>query len=299
MKVWVAGARGMLGRALTRRLDELGVSALATGRELDVRDSNAVSTFVKRERPSHVVNATAYTRVDDAEAEENAAHAVNALGAENLARAALEQGARFVHVSTDYVFDGSATEPYREDAATNPQSAYGRTKLDGERRVLAIAPDSHRAYVVRTSWLFGEQGKNFVETILGLLASRDELRVVADQLGRPTYTRDLADAALELAGVGGSNTPRPAGIYHFANQGTVSWHGFATAIRTLALELGFPVRAQNVVAVTTADFPRPARRPANSVLDCARVEAALGRSPRSFHSALRDYLTNLRHPTPQ
>lgn len=286
----------MLGRALTRRLGELGVVTLPTDRELDVSDSHAVDAFARRERPTHVVNATGYTRVDDAETAEAPAHATNALGAENLGRAALEAGARYVHISTDYVFDGSATAPYREDAATHPQSAYGRSKLAGEQRVLALPDAGERAYVVRTSWLFGEHGKNFVETMLGLLASRDELRVVADQVGRPTYTRDLAGALLELAGVGGSNVPRAPGIYHFANAGMTSWHGFTTTIRELALELGFPVRARTVVPVTSAEFPRPAPRPAYSVLDTARIESALGAAPRHFDAALRDYLSNLKNP---
>lgn len=286
----------MLGCALTRRLTELGVVAVSTDRELDVSNADAVEAFARRERPTHVVNATGYTRVDDAEAAEAAAHATNALGAENLGRAALAAGARYVHISTDYVFDGTATQPYPEDAATNPQSAYGRTKLEGEQRVLGLRGSEERAYVVRTSWLFGEHGKNFVETMLGLLATRDELRVVADQVGRPTYTRDLAGAVLELAGVAGSNVPRPPGIYHFANAGMTSWHGFTTTIRELALELGFPVRARTVVPVTTAEFPRPARRPAYSVLDTARIESALGSAPRRFGDALRDYLSNLKPP---
>jgi dTDP-4-dehydrorhamnose reductase len=293
MKIWVAGAGGMFGRAVTRRLRELDVPAVLTDRDLDVSDASAVEAFARRERPTHVVNATGYTRVDDAEAEEETAHATNALGAERLGRAALELGSRFVHVSTDYVFDGRATEPYAEDAATNPQSAYGRTKLEGERRVLSLDAAGEGAYVVRTSWLFGEHGKNFVETILGLLATREELRVVADQVGRPTYTRDLAAAALELIGIGGSRGPCRPGVYHFANRDEVSWHGFAVAIRESALELGFPVRASRVVPVTTAEFPRPAPRPAYSVLDTTRVESVLERAPRPFRSALRDYLTNL------
>ncbi len=293
MKVWVAGARGMLGRALLGRLDALGVLALPTGRELDVSDASAVDAFTRRERPTHVVNASGYTRVDDAEAEEGAARTVNALGAENLARAALAAGARFVHFSSDYVFDGRAAAPYPEDAATRPQSAYGRTKLEGEQRVLALDPTRRTTYVVRTSWLFGEGGKNFVTTMLGLLGTRDELEVVADQLGRPTYTRDLADAALSLAGIGAAGEARPAGVYHFANTGAVSWHAFAVAIRESALELGLPVRARAVSAVTTAQFPTPARRPAYSVLDTTRIEAALGRPPRAFHAALREYLSRL------
>jgi dTDP-4-dehydrorhamnose reductase len=293
MKIWVAGAGGMFGHAVTGRLHELHVPALLTDRDLDVSDASAVETFARRERPTHVVNATGYTRVDDAEADEKTAHATNALGAECLARAALDLGSRFVHVSTDYVFDGRATQPYTEDAPTNPQSAYGRTKLEGERRVLSLDAAGEGAYVLRTSWLFGEHGKNFVETILGLLATRDELRVVGDQVGRPTYTRDLASVALELIGVGGSKGPCRPGVYHFANGDAVSWHGFAGAIRELALELGFPVRASRVLPVTTAEFPRPAPRPAYSVLDTTRVESVLERTPRPFRVALHDYLVNL------
>lgn len=295
MKVWVPGARGMLGHAVIRRLAELGVSAVATDRELDVSDASAVAAFARRERPTAVVNCTGYTRVDDAEAHEAEAHATNALGAENLARAALDAGARFLHFSTDYVFDGRATRPYSEASQTNPESAYGRSKLEGELRVLALQ-QADRVQVVRTSWLFGEHGKNFVETILALLATRDELRVVADQTGRPTYTRDLAAAALALVGAEASSAPRPAGVFHFANHGTTSWHGFAARIRELAIELGFPVRATAVVAVTTAEFPRPAPRPAYSVLDTARIEATLERPPRAWDAALRDYLSNSRSP---
>jgi dTDP-4-dehydrorhamnose reductase len=295
MKVWVPGARGMLGHAVIRRLTELGVPAVSTDRELDVSDNSAVAAFARRERPTAVVNCTGYTRVDDAEAHETEAHATNALGAESLALAALDAGAHFLRFSTDYVFDGRATRPYSEPSPTNPESAYGGSKLEGERRVLALAR-ADRVHVVRTSWLFGEHGKNFVETILGLLATRDELRVVADQTGRPTYTRDLAGAALALIGIEASIAACPSGVFHFANQGATSWHGLATRIRELALELGFPVRATAVVPVTTAEFPRPAPRPAYSVLDTARIEATLERPPRPWDAALRDYLSNLRSP---
>jgi dTDP-4-dehydrorhamnose reductase len=293
MRVWVAGARGMLGHAVTDRLAELGIETLSTARELDVSDASAVAAFANRERPTDIVNCTGYTRVDDAELNEAEAHATNALGAECLAKAALGIGARFLHFSSDYVFDGRGTQPYPEDAVTNPESAYGRSKLEGERRVLALA-SPEQVQVVRTSWLFGEHGKNFVSTILSLLATRDDLRVVADQMGRPTYTKDLAEAALELLGRSRSNVPRPGGIYHFANQGMTSWHGFATTIRELALEHGYPVRAKTVIAVTTAEFPRPAPRPAYSVLDTTRIEGTLGRPPRTWNAALREYLGKVR-----
>jgi len=279
----------MLGTALSERLERLGLPHVKTDRDVDIGDRQRVLEFAERERPSLILNAAAYTRVDDAETHEADAARVNTLGPEHLGQAAAAIGARVVHVSTDYVFDGRATAPYREDAPCAPASAYGRTKWQGERRLLSSRSERSPIYVVRTSWLFGEHGPNFVRTITKLLAERDELRVVADQEGRPTYTGDLADALLELAGAS-RRAPAPDGVYHFANSGAVSWHGFASAIREVALELGLPVRATRVVPVTTAEFPRPAPRPAYSVLDTTRMESVLGRAPRPFLSALRAYL---------
>jgi dTDP-4-dehydrorhamnose reductase len=288
-KVWLVGAGGMLGGAVRERLERLGLPHVLTDRDVDIADRRRVLEFAESERPRLIINVAAYTRVDDAETHEEDAARVNALGPEHLGLAAAAVGASVVHVSTDYVFDGRGTTPYREDAPCAPTSAYGRTKLEGERRLLASRSVNTPIYVVRTSWLFGEHGANFVRTISKLLAERDELRVVADQEGRPTYAGDLADALLELAGAG-ERPAAPDGIYHFANAGAVSWHGFASAIRELSLELGLPVRAARVVPVTTAEFPRPAPRPAYSVLDTSRIESVLGTSPRPYPSALREYL---------
>jgi dTDP-4-dehydrorhamnose reductase len=292
-KVWLVGARVMLGCALALRLQQTGVSVVATDLELDIGDAASVRAFAERERPSHIVNAAAYTRVDDAEEHEAEALRANAEGPEHLGRAARELGATLVHFSTDYVFDGRATTPNSEDAAAAPAGAYGRTKWEGERRLLALRGARAPVYVVRTSWLFGENGANFVRTMLRLLAEKDELRVVSDQHGRPTYTRDLADAALALAGLAGDRAASPDGVYHFANAGATTWHGFATAIRELALKLGFPVKAQRVVPVTTSEFPRPAPRPAYSVLDTRHIEAALERTIRPWTLALEDYVSRL------
>jgi len=292
VKIWLVGARGMLGHALAARIAQRGLACVATDAELDIAEAERVREFAERERPTHILNAAAHTRVDDAETQENEAFRVNALGPEALASAAKSLGAKFLHFSTDYVFDGNAPSPYREDAPCAPRSAYGRTKLAGEQRALAQRDEKSPVYVVRTSWLFGENGNNFVRTIVGLLATREELRVVVDQEGRPTYTGDLADAALALAGLYGK-APAADGIYHFANHGATSWHRFATVIRERCLALGFPVKAQRVVPVTTLEFPRPAPRPANSVLDTSRLEAALVRSPRPWQDALEDYLQGL------
>lgn len=290
MTVWVVGAEGMLGRAVVELLSAWGLPHAGTDRELDVRDAAAVLRQAEASGCSHVINCAAYTRVDDAEAEEAEALAINADGPAHLGAAAARVGAALTHISTDYVFDGGADRPYREDDPTGPRNAYGRTKLAGERAALESGA---RCQVIRTSWLFGEHGKSFVSTMLGLMRDREELRVVDDQRGRPTYCPDLAEAALRLAGLGPRGraaAPAPPGIYHFANAGAVSWHGFAVAIRDEAARRGWPIAARRVIPITTAEFPRPAARPAWSVLDTARVEAALGYAPRPWQEALAAYL---------
>jgi dTDP-4-dehydrorhamnose reductase len=288
-KVWLAGSRGMLGSVLAEALESAGVTLVSTDTDLDIADADAVLAFARRERPSLVINAAAYTRVDDAESHEADAFRVNAEGAEVVARAALELAAPVVYFSTDYVFGGSAAQPWREDAPTSAQGVYAQSKLAGERRVLATQGQGGKPYVVRTSWLFGENGANFVRTMLGLMRDKEELRVVADQRGRPTYTRDLAQATLELVGLGSREAAAP-GVYHFANSGDVSWHEFATGIREAALEHGLSLRCARVLPVTTAEFPRPAPRPAYSVLDTSRIEAVLGRKPRTWTEALAAYI---------
>jgi dTDP-4-dehydrorhamnose reductase len=293
MTLWLVGAKGMLGRALAEQLTALGTELIQTDAETDISDRSAVLGLVRAERPTHIFNCAAYTRVDDAETHETDAERTNALGAENLALAASETRSCLVHFSTDYVFSGDASEPYLESAACAPGSAYGRTKLNGERRILAI--EAERApYIIRTSWLFGKHGANFVKTILQLLGTKQELRVVSDQVGRPTYARDLADAALRLTGFSPpSITPAPAGVYHFANRNATSWHGFACAIREGALARGLPVQTQRIVPVSTSEFPRPARRPAYSVLSTLRYESAVAVSPRPWREALEEYLDEL------
>jgi dTDP-4-dehydrorhamnose reductase len=291
VKVWIAGASGMLGRACVARLERLGVAHVATGRDLDIAERDQVLELAERERPSHIVNAAAYTRVDDAETHADLAFRANALGPEHLGLAARTVGASLLHFSTDYVFDGRASAPYVESAPTAPLGVYGASKLEGERRLHALSGERPFVHVVRTSWLFGEHGKNFVGTVLRLASEREELRIVADQLGRPTYTPDLADAALALAGIGAPAAP--FGTYHFANAGAVSWHAFALGIREEAERRGFPLRAQRILPIATSEYPLPAPRPSYSVLDTSLVERTLGVAPRPWQSALADYLASL------
>lgn len=286
--IWLAGGRGMLARAIQARLDVLGVSWVATDAELDIAERERVAEFARAHRPVAIVNAAAYTRVDDAEAHEADAVRVNADGPENLAIVAEELGVPLLHFSTDYVFDGAASAPYSEAAATNPRTAYGRSKLMGEQRVLKRL-DGALGYVIRTSWLYGCGGPNFVKTMVTLMREREELKVVGDQHGRPTYTVDLAEAAARLLGLEGGERAA-AGLYHFANAGQTSWHGFAEAILEASRKLGLDVRTARVLPCTTAEYPRPAPRPAYSVLDTGRIEQVLGRAPRVWREALSDYL---------
>jgi dTDP-4-dehydrorhamnose reductase len=274
----VTGAGGQLGADLMRILpagDAVGV----TRAELDVADPAAVEKVVADVRPDVVFNAAAYTKVDAAEEDEATAAAVNADGPANLARVCALHGGAVVHVSTDYVFAGDATRPYEPGDPVAPRSAYGRTKLAGEQELRRLLPE--RSWVVRTAWVYGESGPNFVRTMLKLEATRDTVDVVDDQRGSPTWSRDLAAALVALAG---SDTP--PGILHATNAGDTTWFGLARAIFA---EAG--ADPDRVRPTTTDKFPRPAPRPPYSVLSDAAWRAA-GLPPlRSWQNALHAALT--------
>jgi dTDP-4-dehydrorhamnose reductase len=295
MKVWVTGARGMLGREIGAELDRRGVAWAGTDAEVDIADPAAVAAQLAETTATHVINCAAYTRVDDAEQDRAAAFRTNAVGPEVLGRAALASGAVLVHVSTDYVFGGGGERPHVETDTPAPRGVYAESKWEGEMRLAALAAP-RLGYVVRTSWLFGAGGNNFVTTILDRMVSQAEIRVVDDQRGRPTYAPDLARAALDLAGVGRPEGAAPTGTYHFANGGEASWFELACRVRERALALGWTLRAAAVDPIPTAALPRPAPRPAYSVLDTTRITRALGRPPRHWHDALDEYLVLLRTP---
>ncbi|WP_159604657.1 dTDP-4-dehydrorhamnose reductase [Agromyces humi] len=251
MRYLIAGASGMLGQDLQVSLAGREITALGRA-DLDVTDLDSVLEAVSGH--DVVINAAAYTKVDDAEANEGAAYAVNAEGAKNLGLGAAEHGARLVQISTDYVFDGAATEPYREDSEYAPISAYGRTKAAGER--LALAANPERTAIVRTAWLYGAGGPNFAKTMLRIADSKHTWSVVDDQVGQPTWTADLADQIVRLIDAG-----TPPGIYHGTNSGRATWLEFARAVLE---EAGLdPTR---ITPTDSSAFVRPAPRPAFSVL---------------------------------
>ncbi len=288
--IWLTGRNGMLGREVETVLESRGADFAATGREVDITSPEAVQRFADGRDIEWIVNCAAYTAVDRAESEEEAAFALNAVGPGNLARLCRERGAKLIHLSTDYVFDGSKPAAYDEEDELRPMGAYGRSKAEGERR---IADGCDEYVILRTSWLFGIHGKNFVSTILRLLAERDEIAVVDDQIGRPTAAPDLAGAIATVMDAGGGNPDAPGTICHYACSGTTSWYGFAQEIRSSALRLGLLERCGRIRPIPTAEYPTPTRRPANSVLSTERFERTFGTAPRPWRDALGEYLESI------
>lgn len=287
MKILLTGSAGQLGRELVRSLACLGEVVACDRRALDLGDADALRPVLRATKPSVVVNAAGYTAVDRAESEPAAAEAVNGLAPGILAEEAKRCGALLVHYSTDYVFDGAKGAPYTEDDAPAPLSAYGRSKLAGERAIAAVAG---RHLILRTGWVFGLHGANFMKTILRLARERDELRVVADQRGAPTWTRHLADAtALLLA-----RRDAAEGLFHVAAAGEATWHGYAEAIVATAAAAGLIERAPHVLPIATADYPLPARRPADSRLDCRRLARDCGIALPDWRTGLADCLADAR-----
>lgn len=268
----VLGAEGMLGRAFVDELTRRGEPHVGVDLpEVDIADSAATAAWIADKEPEVFLNAAAYTDVDGAESHPHLAERANATGPLVIAEEVAKSDALLVHVSTDYVFGGAGTEPFVEDAPTAPKGVYARTKLEGEKAVRASLA---RHLIVRTAWLYAPWGRNFVRTILGAAREGRELRVVDDQRGSPTYAPDLACAILDLVESGAEGT------FHAANSGEATWHDLAAeAVRLAGLDVP-------VARVTTAEFPRPAPRPAYSVLSTAKLEATLGRPMRPWHEAL-------------
>lgn len=286
MKLFVFGSAGQLGHEILKRMDRTDLSAATADiKEVDITRSDQVFAAVRRECPDVIVNCAAFTDVDRAEAESSRAYAVNCEGTGNLAVAAREIGARFLHVSTDFVFDGHASSPISELAATNPVSVYGASKLAGEKRALEIYPE--KTLVVRTSSLHGRGGPNFVHTMIKLFSEKEQVRVVSDRRMTATWAGWLAEVLLELA------ARREAGIVNAACSGVLSWYEFAQEI--LALVKGqIPNAARlRLEAVPGETFKLAAPRPAYSALDCARLTALLGRPPITWQEGLRRHLSDL------
>ena len=289
-KIVITGAYGQVGFCLTQQAQANGWDVLAIDRDkLDITDPQAVNALVKEYQPDVIINAAAHTAVDKAETEIDASYAINRDGPKYLAEAAASVGAAILHISTDYVFAGDKEGAYTEIDATDPQGVYGASKLAGELAVAAACP---RHIILRTAWVFCESGNNFVKTMLRLSQTRDELGVVADQFGGPTYAGDIAAALITIAKALQSGNQH-YGIYHFAGLPHVNWHQFACEIFRQANEQGIINKTMQVNAITSDQYPTPAKRPANSKLDCHHIAHCFGIQPSDWHAALKnlkDYL---------
>lgn len=284
MKALITGAAGQVGRELVEASPAGWTVAALTRAELDIGDAAATQEAVKAIGPQIVFNAAAYTAVDKAESDSESAFHINRDGAENVARASAAAGARLVHISTDFVFDGRTGTPYRTDAPTGPASVYGASKLAGERAVAQAAPD---ALIVRSAWVYAARGSNFLRTMLRLMAERPVVRVVSDQIGTPTSAVTLAHTLWALAGRGAQ------GLFHVTDAGAASWYDFAQAIAEEATAAGILAGEPAVEPIATADYPTPAQRPAYSVLDKSATWALLGEPADHWRVALRRVLAGM------
>lgn len=281
MKVMITGAAGQVGRAVLQLAPPQAMVHALYREQLDIANAGAVAAAVQALRPDIIINAAAYTAVDKAQSEPETAAAINTDAPRFLAEAASSvPGCRMLQLSTDYVFDGRGSQPYKPGDPTNPQNVYGATKLHGERAVLEVLAD--RAVVLRTAWVYAAQGKNFVLTMLRLMNERGSVRVVADQHGTPTAAVSIAEALWRIA-----ERPQVAGLLHWTDAGSTTWYEFARAIAEDAFALGLLRQAAAVTAITTSDYPTPARRPANSVLDLRDSAAQIGLSPKPWRTQLQ------------
>jgi dTDP-4-dehydrorhamnose reductase len=278
MKALIVGSNGGLGQALQSAAPAQADVIALPRTVLDITDEKNVLRAAELYKPQVIFNAAAYTAVDKAESDKAQAHAINATAVAHLAKAAASIGAQLVHVSTDFVFDGTSSRAYLPDDPCHPLGVYGLTKYEGEQAA------GSGALIVRTGWVYGLAGHNFVRTMLRLMAERDEIRVVVDQIGTPTYTPDLARALWAFA------AQQARGLYHYSDAGVASWYDFAAAIQDEALGLGLLENAARLTPITTADFPTPAKRPAFSVLDKTKSWVALGQISPHWRSNLRHML---------
>ena len=292
MTILLIGEQGQVGQELTKTLAPLG-EVKAVGRaQLDLTDLAAIAETIRTTAPQIIVNAAAYTAVDKAESEPALAHRLNAEAPEAMATAAADCGATLIHISTDYVFSGQVGSPRKETDETGPLGVYGQTKLAGETAIRAATKEH---IILRTAWVYGTSGKgNFLKTMLRLGKDRETLSVVSDQVGSPTWAKDIAEAIAALAQK--TQTAKLAerdalfGTYHFTNTGVASWFDFAIAIFEEAEALGYPLKLNAVKPITTADYPTLAQRPAYSVLDCQKTARVLGRDAPYWRASLRDML---------
>jgi dTDP-4-dehydrorhamnose reductase len=290
MKILITGSRGQLGRELFQEGQIWDFDILAPShQQMDIADNKAVKNFIGLHQPSCVINAAAYTQVDQAEIEESLAFAINKTGCTNLAQICKKNEIPLFQVSTDYVFDGQKKTPYHESDPISPIGVYGRSKAAGE---IEIRANIEEHIIIRTSWLYGIHGQNFVKTMLKLAAAKENIRVVSDQYGSPTSAGELAKAIIALANKWRQQSAVAWGTYHYCGQGIVSWHEFAETIVEMARRYG-EVKTNRVEPITTADYPTKAKRPEFSALDCNLIKKNFGITPKPWRESLKSTIETL------
>jgi dTDP-4-dehydrorhamnose reductase len=283
-KVLVTASNGQVGYLLSQKLEQLKdeFELFSFDRAaLDITSQDGVAEKCDDIQPNIIINCAAHTGVDKAETDIINSFAINELGPKYLAEQALKHDALLIHISTDYVFDGNKTEPYLETDTPNPQGVYGESKLAGEQAIQSIGC---RHVILRTAWVFGEHGNNFVKTMLKLGEAREELGIIGDQFGGPTYAGDIADAAIAIAKQ--YESTQQSGVYHYSGYPHVSWYEFAKSIFAHAEQAGIPLALNALNEITAEQYPLPAPRPANSRLDCCKLESSFGITPSNWQSAL-------------
>ena len=289
--IWLVGSKGMLGTELALLMDSYGIPYTGTDSELDITDRKELFLFAgNQKKPADwIINCAAYTAVDKAEDDSENCRLVNAAGAGNIAWVANKIGARLIHISSDYVFNGNGNRPYKEEDVADPIGVYGFTKREGE--IIALKENT-RSYIFRTAWLYGKYGKNFVHTMLALMKDRENISVVNDQRGSPTWTFDLAEVIITLLRSSDTGSVIPYGIYHYTNEGEITWFDFACEIFTQSRALGILNKDCKVLPCTGADFPARVQRPAYSVLDKTKIKTALGITIPEWNNSLGKFLNS-------
>ena len=288
--VWLIGSKGMLASEIAAQLNQYNIQWIGSDKEVDITDQAAVDVFIQQNFPSGalqwIINCAAYTAVDKAEDDPETAQKLNADALINICTAAKHYGAKLIHFSTDYVFDGSSSVPYIETNTTNPQSVYGCTKLQGEQNIIELLPEH---YIIRTAWLYGKSGNNFVSTMFHLMNERESFKVVNDQRGSPTYAVDLAKTVLRIMQLDNHQY----GIYHYSNEGNITWYDFAGEIYRQGKEMGLLKRTCSVVPCTSSEFPQKAHRPSFSLLNKQKIKETFSLSVPNWNESLSLYLKEL------
>ena len=288
--IWLIGSKGMLASEIAAQLNQHNIQWIGSDKEVDITDKVAVEAFVQQNFSSAslqwIINCAAYTAVDKAEDDHAVAQKLNADALINICTAAKHYGASLIHFSTDYVFDGSSSIPYIETDVTNPQSVYGRTKLQGEQNIIELLPEH---YIIRTAWLYGKSGNNFVSTMLRLMNEKDNLKVVNDQRGSPTYAVDLAKAVLQIIQLDNHRY----GVYHYSNEGNITWCDFACEIYRQGKKIGLIKKDCSVEPCTSSEFPQKAHRPSFSLLNKQKIKETFSLSIPQWNESLTSYLKEL------